>query len=69
LISKSTTSNRKLASIVARIQNEVSRLEKVLFYRVPRENNLQIDSLANEGTMLKIGVLQKNGAMKQQAIP
>jgi hypothetical protein len=68
-ISKKTPPNNKLASLIAQIQTEVCIFPKFSFFRVLKEFNWQVDTLANEATKLNIGVLRKNGGMLYQAIP
>jgi hypothetical protein len=58
MVSKSTPENNKLSFIIAQINKEVLNLNKVSFFQVLRELNLQVDSLANEATTLSQGILK-----------
>jgi hypothetical protein len=53
----------------ARISQEVSRFRKINLFIVLRENNFEVDTLTNEATRLKIGVLRVNFAIVYQTIP
>jgi hypothetical protein len=56
---KLTISNRKLASTIAWIQNDIRNLHKVWFYQVLQAHNHQCDSMSNEAVTLKVWVLRK----------
>jgi len=60
MASKSTLYYNKLASILAWSQKEVGFFQKIKFFQILRENNLQEDSIANEATSLKMVVLRIN---------
>jgi hypothetical protein len=69
MVLKTFSVDYKLAYILVRAQQEVRNFQKISFYQVMRENNQQVDSLANEATSLKVGVLRINGSTSHQVIP
>lgn len=48
MVSKTSPSNRKIASIVARVQKEIEGFHKISFHQVLRELKSQADMLANK---------------------
>jgi hypothetical protein len=63
-------SNYKIASILTRISQEVSRFQKVkIRNQVLREHNSEANILAKESTRLKVGVLRINGTLVHQIMP
>jgi len=54
---KSILIDNKIATIITRINKEVTKMHKVSFFQVSRELKFQVDSLENEATSLKQGTL------------